>query len=87
MTEQSAPARRSTAFGWWLGVALTAVALGIDIADGAPLKLATSALLFVGCLLAALTSGRPSRIATGLVAGCMLGAVLLILYRGFGPGL
>ena len=87
MTQDSAPTRRSTAYGWWLGVALTAVAVGIDIVDGAPLKLATSALLFVGCLLAALTAGRPSRIATGVVAGCMLGAVLLILFRAFGPGL
>jgi hypothetical protein len=87
MTDRSAPTRRSTAYGWWLGVALTAVALAIDIGDGAPLKLATSALLFVGCLLAALTAARPSRIATGVVAGCMLGAVLLILFRTFGPGL
>jgi hypothetical protein len=87
MTEHPAPKRRSTAYGWWLGAALTAVALAIDIVDGAPLKLATSALLFVGCLLAALTTGRPSRLATGVVAGCMLGAVLLILFRAFGPGL
>jgi hypothetical protein len=78
---------RPGVWGWWLGAALTGAAVAIDLVDGAPLKLATSVLLFVGCLVAALTSVRRSRVATGIVAGCLVGAVVLIVVRLVGPGL
>ena len=66
---------------------LTATAVAIDVVDGRPLKLATSVLLFVGCLVAALSSNRRSRMAMGVVAACLLGAVALIVARLVGPGL
>lgn len=86
-TKPSSDADRRRVRIWWFAVALTGAALVIDLIDGAPLKLATSVLLFAGCLVAALTSARRSRLATGVVAGCLLAAVALIVVRLFGPGL
>lgn len=87
MSDASTDARRPAVWGWWIGVLLTAVAVAIDLVDGQPLKLATSVLLFAGCLVAALTTRRPSRTSSLAVAGCIGGAIVLILVRMVGPGL
>lgn len=72
---------------WWGITVLIGAGLVIDVIDGAPLKLATSALLFIACLLSALN--RPPRkpaISGAIVIGFGL-AILLVLYRALGPGL
>jgi hypothetical protein len=72
---------------WWGATVLLGMALVMDVIDGQPLKLATSVLLFVACLLSALV--RPPRrgAAGGVIVACIGGAVLLLLFRVFGPGL
>lgn len=76
-----------TNLSWWFCVALLAASVAIDAYDGNPPKLATSVLLFAGCLLNALT--RPPRSttvksATGLL---LLLALAVFAYRLLGPGL
>jgi hypothetical protein len=72
---------------WWGATVLLGVDLVIDVIDAQPLKLATSVLLFAACLLAALV--RPPRrgVVGGVIVACIGGAVLLLLFRVFGPGL
>lgn len=72
---------------WWLATALLAVAVGIDVVDGAPLKLATSALLLAGCLVAALTRPPWPKSVKAVVIGCVAAAIMLVVYRIAGPGL
>lgn len=78
---------RGTHWAWWLAIILLAAAIVIDLVDGAPLKLATSGLLFAACLLAATSRPpRPKPLGFAIIA-CIAGAVGLVLYRIFGPGL
>ena len=63
------------------------VGLVIDIIDGAPLKLATSALFFTACLLSAVARQPRKPQVTGAIVACFGLAILLVLYRALGPGL
>jgi hypothetical protein len=87
MSEPSVPGRPAARWGWWLITALLGAGLVIDVIDGEPLKLATSALLFLGCLLSALVPPPRRGLVGGLIVACVGLAVLLVLYRIFGPGL
>lgn len=73
--------------GWWIAAALVAVAVVIDVVDGARLKLATSVLLLAGCLIAAVARPPWSMPVKGAVIGCLAGALALVAYRLVGPGL
>lgn len=76
-----------SAWGWWVAAGLFAVGVAIDAIDGEPLKLINTTLAFVACLLlAAVRPPRPSGV-TVAAAGLLLLAVVLLLYRIFGPGL
>lgn len=87
MAERPAANRTSPQWLWWGATALLALALVVDLVDGQPLKLATSVLLFVACLLSALVR-PPRRGPVGIVVvACFGGAALLLLVRAFGPGL
>jgi hypothetical protein len=87
MSEQPAQGRAPVAWGWWALTGLLGFALVIDVIAGNPLKLATSLLLFIGCLLSAAVRAPRSKAVSGLIGGCMVLAVILILYRLLGPGL
>jgi hypothetical protein len=85
--EHTAARRMSSQWRWWVGVAVFAAAVVIDVIDGPLLKLGTSALLLVACLLGATTHPpRSSTVTLGMVA-CVASAVVLVLYRLVGPGL
>ena len=85
--EQSVPGRKTPQWGWWLGVLVFATTFAIDLIDGPWLKLVTSALFLVACLLAAsFRWPRPPGVTLGIGA-CGVGAVLLVLYRLVGPGI
>lgn len=88
MTLPSAPPRpRTWTWAWWLATGLVGAGLVIDVVDGAPLKLLTSVLLFVACLLAAVTrTPRASRVRA-VIAACLVAMVALVAYRALGPGL
>jgi hypothetical protein len=63
------------------------IAVAIDVIDGQPLKLATSACLLVAALAAALSRvPRPLPVRL-LVAAFSAGALALFAYRVIGPGL
>lgn len=87
MSQPSEPRAAAAVWGWWALTALLGIGLVIDVVDGEPLKLATGALLFLASLLSALV--RPPRrgLAGGLIVACIGLAVLVLLYRLFGPGL
>lgn len=79
MTEAAAGWR--TRWVWWVATALLGVALFVDLNDGNRLKLATSALLFLGCLLlAVLPSPRSPKVGVAIVA-CFVAGVALIVFR------
>jgi len=66
---------------WWVAVLLLGAALVIDVMDGEPLKLATSAVLFAGCLLSALLPlPRPAAGSVAVVA-CFAAGIALMGYR------
>ncbi len=71
-------------WAWWLATALLAAAVVVDAVDGAPLKLATSVLLALACLLMALTrSPRPPAVRGAVLALAGAAAALLLYRIGF----
>ena len=72
---------------WWAITALLGVGLVIDINDGPPLKLATSALLFAACFMSALAPPPRKGILGVAIIACFGLAILIVLYRALGPGL
>lgn len=75
-----------TNLSWWLCVALLAVSVTIDAYDGNPPKLATSVLLFAGCLLNALTRPPRSTAVKSATGVLLLLALAVFGYRLLGPG-
>lgn len=72
---------------WWLMAALLGAALVIDLADGAMLKLATTACLLAATLLGALTRQPRPLVMHAAIGAALLAAGTLMIYRYFGPGL
>ena len=72
---------------WWAITVLLGIGLVIDINDGAPLKLATSALLFAACLMSALAPPPRKGILGMAIIACFGTAILIVMYRALGPGL
>lgn len=72
---------------WWIITALLGVGLYIDINDGQILKIATSALLFIACLLSASVPPPRTGIVGGAITACFGVAILMMLYRAMGSGL
>lgn len=66
---------------WWLLVVILGAALAMDVLDGAPLKLATTAWLFVGALIAALRPPPRSVVARAAMLACLAAGIGLVLYR------
>lgn len=83
-TPEQPPAPRAQAGpskAWWALAALMAAALVVDVIDGQPLKMLTSALLLVGCLLSAALPMPRGPKALLAIAACFGGALLLLLIR------
>lgn len=78
---------RRTRWVWWVAVALLGAAVVIDVIDGNPLKLATSAMLFTGSLLSALLPLPRSPRASMAIFACFAGGVALIILRAVSGGL
>lgn len=76
-----------TRWVWWVAVVLLGVGLTIDIMDGHPLKLATSAFLFAGSLLSALLPLPRPPLATWAIFVCFVAGVALVIYRAAIGGL
>ena len=74
-------------WGWAVAAGALALALIVDLWDGAPLKAATSALVFVACLILAVSKVPRAKGATYAAGGLVLSAAALIVYRLLGPGL
>jgi hypothetical protein len=87
MPQPSDPRRSKAVWGWWVLTALLGLGLVIDVVDGEPLKIATSVLLFLACLASALVRPPRQGLAGALIVACIGLAVLVLLYRIFGPGL
>lgn len=87
MTDQQTPRAALVRWLWWALAGLLGAGLVIDIVDGAPLKLATSSLLFTACLLSAAVRQPRRPLVAGTIVACFGLAGLLVLYRALGPGL
>lgn len=87
MTDRPTPRAPRIQWTWWAITALLAISVAVDLVHGSPLKLATSALLFVACLLSAVARQPRTPLVAGVISACFGAAILLLIYRAVGPGL